>query len=190
MSQYDLINSRWFAPERVVRGLVNGGTHERNARATTELDLIEQMAVVDLNQYLPEDILVKLDRTSMAVSLESRVPLLDHDVVAFALSLPLAYKRQNGTGKIVLRRVLEKYVPREMIDRPKKGFSVPVAAWIRGPLRDWAEALLQKGREQHGEILNQEVVGEKWREHLAGRRDNSQLLWPVLMFESWAQAWL
>jgi len=190
LAQYDLINSRWFAPGNVVRGLSNGATHGRDARATRELDLIERMAVVDLNQYLPEDILVKLDRTSMAVSLESRVPILDHDVVAFALSLPLSYKRQNGTGKIVLRRVLERYVPREMIDRPKKGFSVPVAAWIRGPLRDWAEALLEKSRKQHGNILNQEVVGEKWREHLAGGRDHSELLWPVLMFESWAQAWL
>jgi asparagine synthase (glutamine-hydrolysing) len=190
MSQYDLINSRWFAPETVVRGLSNEIRYGIIPASAEGLDLIEFMAVADLNQYLPEDILVKLDRTSMAVSLESRVPILDHDVVAFALSLPLSYKRSNGTGKIVLRRVLEKYVPREMIDRPKKGFSVPVAAWIRGPLRDWAEDLFQKGRVQHSEILDQGVVGEKWREHLSGRRDNSELLWPVLMFESWAQAWL
>ena len=190
MSQYDLINSRWFAPETIVRGLSSEIRYGIIPASADGLDLIEFMAVADLNQYLPEDILVKLDRTSMAVSLESRVPILDHEVVAFALSLPLSYKRSNGTGKIVLRRVLEKYVPREMIDRPKKGFSVPVAAWIRGPLRDWAEDLLQKGRTQHSDILDQEVVGEKWREHLSGRRDNSELLWPVLMFESWAQAWL
>jgi len=190
MSQYDLINSRWFAPETVVRGLSSEMRYGIIPASAEGFDLIEFMAVADLNQYLPEDILVKLDRTSMAVSLESRVPILDHDVVAFALSLPLAYKRSNGTGKIVLRRVLEKYVPREMIDRPKKGFSVPVAAWIRGPLRAWAEDLLQQGRTRHGDILNQEVVGEKWREHLSGRRDHSELLWPVLMFESWAQAWL
>jgi asparagine synthase (glutamine-hydrolysing) len=190
MLQYDLINSRWFAPETVVRGMANRVGNGAAQASAAGLDLIEFMAVADLNQYLPEDILVKLDRTSMAVSLESRVPILDHDVVAFALSLPLSYKRSNGTGKIVLRRVLEKYVPREMIDRPKKGFSVPVAAWIRGPLRDWAETLLQYSRKQHSEILDQEVVGEKWREHLSGRRDNSELLWPVLMFESWAQAWL
>ena len=190
MSQYDLINSRWYAPQTVVRGLSNEIRYGIIPASAAGLDLIEFMAVADLNQYLPEDILVKLDRTSMAVSLESRVPILDHDIVAFALSLPLSYKRSNGTGKIVLRRVLEKYVPREMIDRPKKGFSVPIAAWIRGPLRDWTEALLQKSRAQHSEIFDQEVVGEKWREHLSGRRDNSELLWPVLMFESWAQAWL
>ena len=193
MSQYDLINSRWFAPENVVRGLSNDSrseTYGRNARGTNDLDLIERMAVADLNQYLPEDILVKLDRTSMAVSLESRVPLLDHDVVAFALSLPLKYKRSNGTGKIVLRKVLEKYVPREMIDRPKKGFSVPISQWVRGPLREWAEDLFQKNRTQRADLLDQEVIGDKWREHLTGRRDNSELLWPVLMFESWAQKWL
>jgi len=189
LSQYDLINSRWFAPENVVRGLTNGA-HPASAPAhAAGLDLIELMAVADLNQYLPEDILVKLDRTSMAVSLESRVPLLDHDVVAFALSLPLSYKRSNGTGKVVLRQVLEKYVPREMIDRPKKGFSVPIAEWVRGPLRDWTEDLLQKSRTRHGEILDEKVVSDKWQEHLAGRRDNSELLWPVLMFESWAQNW-
>ncbi|HWD90892.1 MAG TPA: asparagine synthase (glutamine-hydrolyzing) [Verrucomicrobiae bacterium] len=187
MSQYDLINSRWFAPETVVRGLSNGAARAAAQNHAAGLDLIELMAVADLNQYLPEDILVKLDRASMAVSLESRVPLLDHDVVAFALSLPLEYKRSNGTGKVVLRRVLEKYVPREIIDRPKKGFSVPIAQWVRGPLRDWAEDLLEKNRGQHGELMDQEIIGRKWREHLAGRRDNSELLWPVLMFESWAQ---
>jgi asparagine synthase (glutamine-hydrolysing) len=190
MSQYDLINSRWFAPETVVRGLTNGANHRATPAHAAELDLIERMAVADLNQYLPEDILVKLDRTSMAVSLESRVPLLDHEVVEFALSLPLSYKRSNGTGKIVLRKVLEKYVPSEMINRPKKGFSVPISKWVRGPLRDWAEDLFQKNRTQHGDILDQDVVSRKWQEHLAGRRDNSELLWPVLMFESWAQQWM
>jgi asparagine synthase (glutamine-hydrolysing) len=123
----------------------------------------------------------------MAVSLESRVPLLDHEVVAFALSLPLPYKRCNGEGKILLRQVLEKYVPREFFERPKKGFSVPVAEWIRGPLRDWAEHLFETGRRQHGDVLDAEVINTKWQEHLAGRRDWAELLWPVLMFESWAQ---
>ena len=190
MGRYDLMNSRWYAPKNVVRGLTNGIESESNQPYSDELDVIELMAVTDLNQYLPEDILTKLDRTSMAVSLESRVPLLDHDVVAFALSLPLSYKRSNGTGKVVLRKVLEKYVPREMIDRPKKGFSVPVAEWIRGPLRGWAEDLIQKTRTQHGAILNADVIGDKWQEHLSGRRDHSELLWPVLMFESWAQKWM
>lgn len=190
MARYDLMNSRWYAPRRVVRGLTNGVENEADQTYSEELDVIELMAVTDLNQYLPEDILTKLDRTSMAVSLESRVPLLDHEVVAFALSLPLSYKRSNGTGKVVLRKVLEKYVPREMIDRPKKGFSVPVAEWIRGPLRGWAEDLFQKTRTQHGQILDGDVISDKWQEHLTGRRDHSELLWPVLMFESWAQKWM
>ena len=155
----------------MVRGLASEPEGEPDQSYSDELDVIELMAVTDLNQYLPEDILTKLDRTSMAVSLESRVPLLDHDVVAFALSLPLSYKRSNGTGKIVLRKVLEKYVPREIIDRPKKGFSVPVAEWIRGPLRGWAEDLIQKSRSQHGQILDGDVISDKWQEHLSGRRD-------------------
>lgn len=190
MVQYDLMNSRWFAPQNVVRGLTmraGDGTERKNGG---HLDLIELMAVADLNQYLPEDILTKVDRASMAVSLESRVPLLDHDVVAFALSLPLSYKRSNGTGKIVLRNVLEKYVPRELIERPKQGFSVPISKWIRGPLRDWAESLFESVRMRHCEILDMDAIDYKWRDHIHGRRDCSELLWPVLMFESWAQKWL
>ncbi len=190
MARYDLINSRWFAPENVVRGLTNGSKRGAAQTYPGHFDLIELMAVADLNQYLPEDILTKLDRTSMAVSLESRVPILDHEVVAFALSLPLSFKRSNGKGKMVLRKVLDKYVPRELIERPKQGFSVPVSEWIRGPLRDWAEDLFQKARTQHGEILDADVIQYKWREHVSGGRDCSELLWPVLMFESWAQRWL
>lgn len=190
MVQYDLMNSRWFAPQNVVRGLAERASHVAERTNGGHLDMIELMAVADLNQYLPEDILTKLDRASMAVSLESRVPLLDHDVVAFALSLPLSYKRSNGTGKIVLRNVLEKYVPRKLIERPKQGFSVPVSDWVRGPLRDWAESLFESARVRHGEILDTRAIDYKWRDHIRGRRDCSELLWPVLMFESWAQRWL
>lgn len=188
MARYDLMNSRWYSPGSVVRGLANGSRRRAQQTYSAHFDLIELMAVADLNQYLPEDILTKLDRTSMAVSLESRVPILDHDVVAFALSLPLSFKRSNGKGKMVLRKVLDKYVPRELIERPKQGFSVPVADWIRGPLRDWAEDLLQRSR--HAEILDAEVVQYKWHEHTVMGRDCSELLWPVLMFESWARRWL
>jgi asparagine synthase (glutamine-hydrolysing) len=188
MARYDLMNARWYSPGNVVRGWRNGsGTHLDTGRAT-RLDLVELMATADLNQYLPEDILTKLDRASMAVSLESRVPLLDHDVVAFALALPLPFKRRNGQSKILLRQVLDKYVPRELIDRPKKGFSVPVSQWIRGPLRPWAEDLLETGLQKHADILNTQTVRAKWQDHLSGRRDWGELLWPVLMFESWSQA--
>jgi asparagine synthase (glutamine-hydrolysing) len=190
MARYNLINSRWFAPDSVVRGMAKCSSLRQDQIKSSPSDLIELMAIADLNQYLPEDVLTKLDRTSMAVSLESRVPLLDHDVVAFALSLPMAYKRSNGTGKMVLRHVLEKYVPREVIDRPKKGFSVPIADWIRGPLRDWAEDLFQKSQARHFEIFEIAMIDRKWQEHTAAKRNYSELLWPVLMFESWAQRWL
>jgi asparagine synthase (glutamine-hydrolysing) len=153
-------------------------------------NLVELMAAADLNQYLPEDILTKLDRASMAVSLESRVPLLDEEVVAFALSLPLSFKRTNGQGKLVLRQVLAKYLPRELFERPKQGFSVPISAWIRGPLRDWAENLLEAGRRNHADLLDTDVISRKWQEHLRGRHDWENLLWPVLMFESWAEKWI
>lgn len=186
LARYDVINARWFAPEKIVREFANRSGGDAERVYSDGLDLIDLMAVADLNRYLSEDILVKLDRTSMAVSLESRVPILDHTLVAFALSLPLSYKRSNGTGKTVLRNVLYKYVPRELVERPKKGFSVPIADWIRGPLRDWAEALFATARTQHSEIIDTDVIQYKWREHLLGRQDYSELLWPVLMFESWA----
>ncbi len=187
MTRYDLVNARWFAPGAVVRGAVNGLAAPQNGLQSKKLDVIELMAATDLNHYLPDDILTKVDRASMAVSLESRVPLLDHEVVAFALSLPLPFKRSNGEGKQVLRQVLEKYVPRQLFERPKKGFSVPVSTWIRGPLRDWAESLLERGRREHSELLNTEVIDTKWGEHLSGKRNWEELLWPVLMFETWAE---
>ncbi len=187
MSRYELMHSRWFAPGSVVCG-IQRQQHSQNGHGARGTDTLELMAAADLNRYLPDDVLTKLDRTSMAVSLESRVPLLDHKLVEFALSLPLSYKRRNGEGKILLRQVLEKYVPREFFERPKKGFSVPVCQWIRGPLRSWAEDLLETGRCQHADILNADVIRTKWHEHLDGRRNWVELLWPVLMFESWAQA--
>ena len=139
----------------------------------------------DLISYLPGDNLVKLDRASMAVSLETRVPMLDHRVVELAWKLPLSMKIRDGRGKWILRQVLYKYVPKEMVDRPKTGFSVPIGEWLRGSLRDWAEELLDYKKILEEGILNPEPIQRIWREHLSGKKNWQMQLWPVLMFQAW-----
>jgi len=140
---------------------------------------------LDLAANLPEDILVKVDRASMGVSLEVRCPLLDHRVVEFAWRLPLAQKVRGRESKWILRRVLERYVPRALFDRPKMGFGIPLAAWLRGPLRDWAEALLDPQRLRREGYLDAAAVRRVWSQHLAGWRDHRLLLWNLLSFEAW-----
>ncbi len=149
------------------------------------MDYASWMMLADMHTYLPDDILAKVDRAAMAVSLETRVPLLDHDLVAWAWSLPLDLKLREGRGKFLLRALLDERVPRALIDRPKRGFAVPLAAWLRGPLRDWAEHLLEPGRLAAQGFLDVARVRARWQEHLAGTRDARDELWTVLAFQAW-----
>ena len=147
------------------------------------------MPFIDLGSYLPDDILTKVDRASMAVSLESRVPMLDHRIVEFAAHLPLDLKRRGATGKWVLRRVLDRYVPRSMVERPKQGFGIPLEDWLRGPLRGWGEDLLNDTSTVIGDLVDLATVREVWREHQTTRADHSYRLWVILMLVAWAREW-
>lgn len=153
-----------------------------------DTDLVHQMMVLDSLGYLPGDILVKVDRASMSHSLESRMPFLDHRVVEFAWSLPLEMKLTKTESKIVLRRVLEKHVPRALFDRPKMGFGIPLGEWLRGPLRQWAEDLLSEGSLGTSGFFNVPSVRKQWAEHANQSRNHQYSLWNILMFQAWFQS--
>ena len=148
-------------------------------------DFIEEMMYLDTITYLPDDILAKVDRASMGASLETRAPFVDHEIVEFAWTLPLSMKVRHGVGKSIVRRILERYVPPELTDRPKAGFGVPLGTWLRGELREWAEATLDPAKMRQQGLLDVDAVHQKWQEHLSGRREWQYQIWSVLMLQAW-----
>jgi asparagine synthase (glutamine-hydrolysing) len=180
--------SHWKDPAAVILSAEEPSTQLTDSSNWADLpDFTQRMMYLDTVSYLPDDILVKLDRASMAVSLESRVPLLDHRLVEFAWRLPLDLKMRGNTGKWLLRQVLYQYVPKALVDRPKMGFGVPLDSWLRGPLRPWAESLLDEKRLRDEGFFNPAPIRQKWLEHLSGRRNWQYPLWDILMFQAWME---
>lgn len=180
--------SRWRFPEAAVPGAVPPPTLlDVNAPDRGQLGDMERMMQLDMLTYMPDDILAKVDRATMAVSLESRAPFLDHRVVEFAWGLPIDLKHRDGFSKWALRQVLYKHVPSALIDRPKMGFEVPIGLWLRGPLKDWAAALLEPSRLRNEGWFDPDVITTHWQDHLSGRANWGMQLWPVLMFQAWLE---
>ncbi|HZT43000.1 MAG TPA: asparagine synthase (glutamine-hydrolyzing) [Chthonomonadaceae bacterium] len=188
-AMYLALVSHWKDPASLVPGAIEPQTSlTQRDRWPALPDFTQRMMYLDTITYLPDDILAKVDRASMGVSLEARVPLLDHRVVEFAWQVPLSMKIRNEQGKWLLRQVLYRYVPEDLIERPKTGFGIPLDAWLRGPLRDWAESLLSESRLRAEGFFAPEPIRAKWAQHLAGRHNWQYYLWSVLMFQSWLEA--
>lgn len=178
------IISQWQCPSEIVHGGVDADRWLRIPKnSLLHGDIRNYMMLRDMQRYMVDDILHKVDRASMAASIEARAPLLDHRIVEFAWRIPLSKKIQNGTGKLPLRAVLDRYLPRELYDRPKKGFAVPISAWLRGELRDWASALIEAPHCQ--DYFDQQYFRQLWQQHLSERHDRGAYLWNALLFLQW-----
>lgn len=181
--------SQWKQPEDIV---INGFEPRTfvtsNALNSRDLSITENMMALDMLTYMTDDVLTKVDRAAMAVSLETRVPMLDHSVVEFAWQLPIEIKLKDGITKWPLREVLYKYVPKSLIERPKMGFGIPLDVWLRGPLKDWASELLCPFRLRKEGYFNEPLVTKVWHEHLTGKFTHTQQLWGILMFQSWLES--
>lgn len=183
---YEGLISHWKNTQDVVKGSYESTTILQQLNCPLEMpDLEHQMMYMDSVSYLPDDILVKVDRAAMGFSLETRTPFLDHRLVDFAWSLPLSMKIRNGKGKYLVRQVLDQYMPRKLVERPKMGFSIPLDSWLRGPLKPWVEDLLDESRLLDEGYFNSIPIRKMWHEHLKGKRNWSYHLWDVLMFQSW-----
>ena len=182
--------SRWKRPADLISEAMEPATAFTDTELyAAGLNDTERMMYIDLVTYLPEDILTKLDRASMAVSLEARVPFLDYRLVEFAWRLPLDFKIHRGQGKRMLRSILARYVPPTLFERPKMGFDLPLGQWLRGPLRPWVEELLDPAKLREQGVFNPVPVRRAWAEHLEGKRDRAEALWGILMFQAWQQRW-
>lgn len=180
--------SHWKHPSEIVKGATEPVTVLTDSNQWANVpDLMHRMMYLDTVSYLPDDILAKVDRAAMGVSLETRVPLLDHRVLEFAWTLPLQMKIRDGQGKWLLRQVLYKHIPQAMVERPKMGFGIPLDVWLRGPLKSWAEALLHPRRLETEGFFHSASIQRKWSEHQAGQRNWSYYLWDVLMFQAWLE---
>lgn len=177
--------SSWPHDHGLVKGSQPRSTLVRELAGTLDIGSIDRMMIYDILTYLPDDILVKVDRAAMSCSLETRAPFLDHRVAGYAWTIPLEYKIRDRKTKWILRELLYKYVPKDLVDRPKMGFGFPIDVWLRGGLRDWAEDLLSPQKIIEDGILNPELIAKLWNQHLSGRYNWAIQLWPVLMFQAW-----
>jgi asparagine synthase (glutamine-hydrolysing) len=187
-AMYYQLASHWSTPEEAIPGSREPLTLITSGAGPHFATLAEQMMYLDTVTYLPDDILVKVDRATMAVSLEGRIPLLDPRVAEFAWRLPLSMRVRGQEGKWIFRQVLYRYVPRELVERPKTGFGIPLDSWLRGPLRGWAEELLDEARLRREGLFDPRPIRRLWQQHLSGRRNWEYQLWDVLMFQAWLEA--
>lgn len=187
-SLYRDLVSHWNSPLDIVLTDAEPRTALDTMNSSSIDDPVARMMLLDLVTYLPDDILVKVDRAAMAVSLETRMPLLDHRVVELAWRIPLAANLNRNGSKGILRNVLYRYVPKALVDRPKMGFGVPIDSWLRGPLKEWAEDLLEPARLRREGYLKPHLIQQRWLEHKSGVRNWHYPLWNVLMFQAWLQA--
>ena len=185
---YRQLTSHWTDPASIVIGAIEPKTLLTDATAWPKTDSLEHgMMAMDAQTYMADDILTKVDRAAMAASLETRVPMLDHRVVELAWRMPLGLKLHGGQGKWLLRQVLYRHVPKDLIERPKMGFGIPLDSWLRGPLYDWAEALLDEQRLRLEGYFHPEPIRKMWSEHLSGKHNWQYHLWSILMFQAWLE---
>ena len=188
-ASYVSLTSSWQNPAQILPTQITPSPLIDIFNSVANFGNVRSMMLTDTLTYLPDDILVKVDRASMSTSLETRIPLLDHSLLDFSWRLPIGYLTRNRVGKQMLRNVTYKYIPREIIDRPKMGFAIPLNEWLRGPLRGWAEELMKPNDLEASGLENQKIQ-EMWRQHLSGDRDWQHPIWTVLMYREWERRWI